>query len=123
MELTPKEKIIKDFLIKCAKNEKTITYQNLCIVAKLGLDMNNPNDRTAIGKLLCNVAKSELQEQSNKPILSVVVITANDKKQGEGFYKLCEELGYGKWQELMQDEDFAKERMNECYTFYSQLKK
>lgn len=41
MELTPKEKIIKDFLIKCAKNGRTITYQNLCIVAKLGLDMNN----------------------------------------------------------------------------------
>lgn len=40
MVLTPEEKIIKEFLIKCAITKKIVTYQNLSTVANLGLDMS-----------------------------------------------------------------------------------
>lgn len=121
--LTPQEKTIKNFLIKCAISKKFITYQNLSRILKLGLDMNIPKDRTTIGELLCNVSRVELQEQQNAPILSALVLTINEKSQGDGFYKLCEELGYGEWQQLKRNEKFSKERIDECYEFYSKLKK
>ncbi len=120
MALTPEEKIIKEFLIKCAMTKKIVTYQNLSTVTNLGLDMSLSKDRNTIGELLCSISRQEHKE--GRPILSALVITANDKNQGDGFYKLCEELEYGNWQELKQDDDFSKKLMNECYEFYSKLK-
>ena len=49
MVLTPEEKIIKEFLIKCAITKKIVTYQNLSTVANLGLDMSLSKDRNTIG--------------------------------------------------------------------------
>ena len=121
MVLTPEEKIIKEFLIKCAITKKIVTYQNLSTVANLGLDMSLSKDRNTIGELLCNISRQE--HKDGRPILSALVSTANKKSQGDGFYKLCEELGYGEWQQLKQNEKFSKGRIDECYEFYSKLKK
>lgn len=121
MALTPEEKTTKDFLIKCAISQKIVTYQNLSTVINLGLDMSLSKDRNTIGELLCNISRQE--HKDGRPILSALVITANEKSQGDGFYKLCEELGYGEWQQLKRNEKFSKERIDECYEFYSKLKK
>lgn len=121
MALTPEEKKIKEFLIRCAITEKIVTYQKLSIFTNLGLDMSLSKDRNTLGELLCSISRQEYKE--GRPILSALVVTANDKNQGDGFFKLCEELGYGEWQKLKQNENFAKERIIECYTFYSQFKK
>lgn len=120
MALTPEEKIIKEFLIKCAITKKIVTYQNLSTVAKLGLDMSLSKDRNTLGELLCNISRQEHKE--GRPILSALVITANEKNQGDGFYKLCEELEYGNWEKLKRDEDFSKKLINECYQFYFKSK-
>jgi hypothetical protein len=42
-----------------------------------------------------------------------------DKRyEGEGFFKLCEELGFGNCEELQQKKSFAKNHIADCHVYW-----
>jgi hypothetical protein len=104
-------------LIEVARKKKTITYQQLSDQCKLGLVMQESEfARAEIGRILGEVSIFEFN--AGRPLISSLVITKGENYQGDGFYKLCEELGYGPWKKLRDDISFEIGIMNMCYEFW-----
>jgi hypothetical protein len=72
-------------------------------------------ERARIGEIIGEISKSE--HSNNRPLLSSLVLTKSGK-EGDDFYRLCEELGYGDTDKLKYRPDFSQERMKECYEFW-----
>ena len=66
-----------------------ITYGE--IAPMLGLNMENPADRNEIGRILGAI--SEREHNDKHPMLSVVVVHADTRYPGKGFFTLARELG------------------------------
>ncbi len=92
---------VREYLIEVARKrtDQIVTYQKLCDDCDLKLNMSkNPDDRTIIGKILDEISTYEYE--NDRPLLSSLVLRLSDKDEGEGFYKLCQKLGYGEVKKL-----------------------
>lgn len=78
-----------DRLKEVATAQKFVYYSN--IAPLVNLDMSLPPDRAEIGRLLGEV--SEHEHAQGRPLLSVVVISHDGNKPGEGFFTLARDLG------------------------------
>lgn len=108
---------VRTHLIEIARNGKTITYQELSDQCKLGLIMRDSEfARAEIGRILGEI--SVFEHNNGRPLISSLVISKGDSYQGDGFYKLCEELGYGSWRKLKLDISFEIGQMNACFDFW-----
>ncbi len=108
---------VRTKLIELAKKKRTITYQELSDVCNLGLVMADSEfARAEIGRILGEV--SEFEHNDKRPLLSALIISKSKGEQGDGFYKLCEELGYGSWKKLKNDLTFDSNEMNRCFDFW-----
>jgi len=106
---------LREYLIDlCAKGE-TISYQILSDQCKLDLDMASPGDRSKIAVLLVEVATYE--HNNKRPLLTAIVIAKQTHKQGDGFFRLGEQFGYGNWQTLKENL-FDKEQIKQCFEFW-----
>lgn len=111
---------VRNYLIELSRKRplRTVTYQQLSDKCALGLNMReNPSDRNELGGILGNI--SAYEHENGRPLLSSLVVRANDNYEGDGFYKLAEELGFGNWKKLKKEGTFEVEQMNECITFWS----
>jgi hypothetical protein len=100
-----------------AKGEQTITYQELSDQCNLGLIMRDSEfARAEIGRILGEV--SAFEEKHERPLLSALVLSKGSSYEGDGFFKLCEELGYGPWRKLQKDITFPIVQMKRCYEFW-----
>lgn len=111
---------VREYLIEVARKrtDQIVTYQKLCDDCDLKLNMyNNPNDRTEIGKILDDISVYEYE--NNRPLLSSLVVRISDKEEGDGFYRLCQRLGYGEAKKLKADCTFSVKHMNRCIEFWS----
>ena len=108
---------VRDFLIELArKREGFIYYQQLSDKCNLGFNFqDNPNDRTEIGRILGEI--SEYEHNQERPLLSALVLSRN-LQEGDGFFKLCEELGFGSYKKIKSDPAFTSIQMNRCYEFW-----
>lgn len=108
---------IRNVLIEIARKKQVIFYQELCDKCYLGLNMReNPADRLEIGRLLGEISKHEFQ--NDRPLLSALVLTKGGE-EGDGFYKLCEELGItSDWRKLKRDGIFAAQEIQRCFDFW-----
>jgi len=112
--------IVRNKLIDLAHAEKTITYQELSDQSKLGLVMRDSEyARAEIGRILGEI--STFEHNNKRPLLSSLVISKGDNYQGDGFYKLCEELGFGSWKKLKANIEFEIGQMNDCYSFWKDI--
>tara|TARA_A100000171_G_scaffold35638_2_gene34189 strand:+ start:7084 stop:7461 length:378 start_codon:yes stop_codon:yes gene_type:complete len=108
---------IRQRLIKAAREKQTISYTQLNDECELGFDFNRPHDRDTIGDLLGEI--SEWEHEKDRPLLSSLVRHKSGKhEQGDGFYKLCEYLGYGDWQKLKNDQNFELKHINKCFSYW-----
>lgn len=108
---------VRIHLIEIAHKCKTITYQELSDECKLGLIMRESvYARAEIGRILGEI--SAFEHNNNRPLISSLVISKGDNYQGDGFYKLSEELGFGNWKKLKADISFEIGQMNACYDFW-----
>lgn len=111
------EKEIRNKLIELARLKTPWTYSELNEQLQLGLNFKNDYDRVLIGEWLGAISKHEFVRE--RPLLSALIIhQAKDREQGDGFYKLCEELYQKPWQELKANKNFELEKMKECYAFW-----
>jgi hypothetical protein len=103
-------------LIEVAKAKKQITYQELSDSCKLKLDMQDPSSGPEIGKMLDEI--TEFENSEKRPLLSVVAIRGKEKTPGQGFYTLCEKLGFGKATKLQNDPIFFSNQTTLCTDFW-----
>ncbi|MCP4457009.1 MAG: hypothetical protein GY816_03120 [Cytophagales bacterium] len=108
---------IRTRLIKAAREKQTISYTNLNEDCELGFDFSLVYHRNEIGDLLGEI--SEWEYDQDRPLLSALVRHKSGKhEQGDGFYKLCENLGFGQWQDLKLNSKFELGIINECFDFW-----
>jgi hypothetical protein len=108
---------VRKYLIEVARKRtnQTVHYQELCNECNLELEMSSPYDRGEIGKILGAI--SFYEDGYGRPLLSALVVRKGDNYEGDGFFKLAEELGYGSWK-ILKDSHFDIEKMNECIEFW-----
>lgn len=106
----------REYLIDLCSKGKVIGYQELSDDCKLGLDMASPADRSKIAELLGEI--STYEHHNKRPLLTAIVITKRTHTQGDGFFKLGEQLGYGQWKILKRD-SFDMTQINLCFDFWS----
>jgi hypothetical protein len=112
------EREIREKLIEIARFKSTWTYSKLNGQLDLRLDFSTGQDRSLIGEWLGDISINE--HQKGRPLLSVLVThKGGNRGQGDGFYKLCEDL-YGKdWKALKANKGWENQMIAECYTFWS----
>lgn len=109
--------IVREYLIDLAAHRQTIGYQKLSDACHLGLDMQaSQYDRTEIGKILGEI--SSFEHENGRPLISAIVVHQGTGYEGDGFYKLAEELGFGPWRTL-RDSAFDAEQINLCFEFWN----
>lgn len=114
---------VRKYLIENVARFKgaTIGYQTLCDQCGLGLQMQaSEYDRAEIGRVLGEISTYEYQR--DRPLLSALVVNKTSGYEGDGFYKLCEELGFGDWEKLRRQKNFDIEQKNRCWEFWCQEK-
>lgn len=116
---------VRNYLIELARQKvnQIVTYQKLSDDCELGLNMrDDPNHRKILGKILGDISIFE-NENNKRPLLSALVVRAGDNYEGDGFYKLAEELGFGKWTILKKEGIFESEQIGKCIKFWSDDRK
>jgi hypothetical protein len=109
---------VRNKLIQLARTDSNpITYQRLITEAELGLNVDISHEKALLGEILSEI--STLEHKNGRPLLSAMVQVKSNKGQGDSFYKLCEELGFGDWKELKKDKDFILQERNKCAEFWS----
>ena len=77
---------------------------------------DGPHIRNEIGKILGDI--SVYEHTHGRPLLSSLVVRAGDNYEGDGFYKLGEELGFGDWKKLKREGIFEVEQMKKTIDFW-----
>ncbi|MFN8143535.1 MAG: hypothetical protein U0073_03860 [Bacteroidia bacterium] len=102
------KKEIREKLIELARLKTPWSYSTLNDQLQLYLNFKNGYNRDLIGEWLGEISTHEFKK--GRPLFSALIIHQEDREQGDGFYKLCEEL-YGKpWQELKEDKNVEVEK-------------
>ena len=113
MDYKMRRKLVDLARIKGAK----ISYQALSDEFQLQLNMKTKKDRLLIASMLQEI--SSFEYESGRPLLSSLVLTKGKRgKQTDEFYKYCEELGLGDWQDLKSDPDFEAKLRKACYDYW-----
>jgi len=110
---------IRKLLIETARIEgHTISYSTLNEQCELGYDFSLDYHRKMIGEDLGEL--SEYEHKAGRPLLSALVVHKGSNYEGDGFYRLCENLGFGDAESLKRNrKTFDAERKQECYDFWS----
>lgn len=112
--------MVKDIrlkLIELARLRTTWTYSQLNDQLQLGLNFSDPNDRALIGEWLGEISMHEVNNE--RPLLSSLITHKGGvREQGDGFYKLCEEIYGSDWQDLKTDKKWENGVIADCYQFW-----
>lgn len=114
---------IRRLLIETARIKgATISYSQLNEQCGLGYDFNLDLHRKQIGEDLGII--SEHEHQQGRPLLSALVVRKGSEYEGDGFYRLCETLGFGDAETLKRNRKvFDAEQKQRCYHFWRDDKK
>ncbi len=110
---------VRKYLIDLARKRtnQTITYQKLSDECNLGLYMQEGiHIRSQMGTLLGEI--SIYEHSNNRPLLSSLVVRLGDNLEGNGFYKLADELGFGDWRKLKREGIFEIQEIKKCIEFW-----
>lgn len=111
-------KEIRETLIGIARSKSTWTYSQLNNQLQLGLNFENISDRDLIGDWLGDVSVHE--HAKGRPLLSALITRKDrNREQGDGFYKLCEDLFNIDWEVLKADKNWENKMIADCYTFWT----
>ncbi|MEZ4774522.1 MAG: hypothetical protein R3D00_15160 [Bacteroidia bacterium] len=98
-------------------NGAKISYQALSDEFQLQLDMKTKGDRMLFSRILEEISEQEYER--GRPILSSLVLPKGKiGKQTDEYYKFCETLGLGNWEELKADPSFEEVQRKACYEFW-----
>lgn len=113
MDHKMRRKLVELARIKGAK----ISYQALSDEFHLHLNMKTKKDRLVIARILEEISTKEYEK--GRPLLSALVLPKGKTgKQADEFYKFCETLGLGSWEDLKSNPDFEHSLRQACYEFW-----
>ena len=101
LRLSDEEERVRQVLIGCAQEGRTLTCTRLVQLARLTLDMAMPNDRAALGTILGDIVEYE---------------------HGEGRPSLAEELGIATFRNSNDRLDFSIREFERTVSYWKQLK-
>ncbi|WP_239021004.1 hypothetical protein [Pontibacter arcticus] len=108
---------VRKKLIQVARGRANVmTYQNLIYEAELGLNLDNPSERSLLNEVIAEI--SEQEHAAGRPLLSALVQVKGLKNQGDSFFRLCERLGYGSWKDLKRNAEFIQSQRDACRNFW-----
>ena len=108
---------IRTYLIRYSRLQTgTVSYLTLVQEAELGLNLEISHEKSRLSEMLAEISATE--HEAGHPPLSALVKVQGSKGQGDNFYKLCEKMGMGEWRSLKQDEEFLKNLVRDCRTFW-----
>lgn len=81
---------VRKFLVEKAHHCNTLTYSDLNVNQKLGLNYDNAQDVQKVSDLLDIISRYE--HKCNRPLLSAIVVHSEDYIQGKGFISMMKEL-------------------------------
>jgi hypothetical protein len=111
------ERDIRNHLIHLARQGRTTTYDVMNTELQLGLDFHgNKSHRTLVGEWLGNI--SEWEYLRDRPLISALVIHAQDHRQGDGFYLLCERLLGRSAAWYKRNISFERGVIQECFQYW-----
>ncbi len=97
-----------------------MSFQNLIYEAELGLNLENPHEKSMLTEVIDEISEREYRE--GRPLLSSLVRVKGQKNQGDSFFRMCERLGYGNWKDLKKNSQFIEEQREACREFWSDKK-
>lgn len=105
-------------LIELARLRTTWAYSQLNDQLELGLKFTkNGPDNKLIGDWLGDISRHE--HARGRPLLSSLITHKyGQREQGDGFYKLCEELFGEDWETLKADKKWENRLIADCYEFW-----
>ncbi|WP_347158016.1 hypothetical protein [Pontibacter chitinilyticus] len=108
---------VRKKLIQVARGRAHLmTFQNLIFEAELGLNLENPYEKSRLNEVIDEI--SEQEHAAGRPLLSALVRVKGQKNQGDSFFRLCERLGYGPWKDLKRNSKFIEEQREACRDFW-----
>lgn len=108
---------IRSYLIRYARQQPgTVSYLTLVQEAELGFNLDISHEKSRLNEMLAEITLAE--QAAGRPLLSSLVKVQGSKGQGDNFYKLCEKIGLGEWRTLKGEEDFLKNLIRDCRTFW-----
>lgn len=114
VDLTSLEGEIRRELIKCAKKPCTITYARLADWVDVNYQFHYGPDEQRFHNMLGNVSTYEVE--NGRPMLSVIVVRAEDSRPGPGFFWLAKELD--KQKPGVEDEIFFINETRELFDYW-----
>lgn len=105
-------------LIELSRLRTTWAYSQLNDQLELGLKFTkNGVDNKLIGDWLGEISLHE--HKRGRPLLSCLITHMGGRReQGDGFYKLCEELFGEDWEQLKADKKWENNLIAECYEYW-----
>ena len=101
-------------LQECAKQGLQTTYSEIAPLA--GLNMDNPADRNRIAQILGDI--STYEHEHGRPMLSALVVLAQEGRPGDGFFKLARSLGLYDGHTDMQDLEFFVSESEKVFSYW-----
>ena len=105
---------IRKELIQCAKKPDTITYARLAGWINVNYQFHYGPDEQRFHNMLGNVSTYEVENR--RPMLSVIVVRAEDSRPGPGFFWLAKERG--KQKPDVDDETFFINESRELFDYW-----
>lgn len=111
------DKEIRKQLIEIARLRTTWTYTQLNEQLQLNLNFSDASERKLIGEWLGEVSVYEYER--GRPLLSCLITHKNGlREQGDGFYKLCEDIYGENWETLKANKKWENQLIADCYEFW-----
>jgi len=108
---------IRAKLIELARLRTTWSYTQLNEQLQLNLNFSDPSERKLIGDWLGEISVHEFERE--RPLLSCLITHQNGlREQGDGFYKLCEDLYGEAWETLKANKKWENQLIADCYEFW-----
>ncbi|WP_439880253.1 hypothetical protein ACSX1A_13940 [Pontibacter sp. MBLB2868] len=108
---------VRKKLIQVARGRAHLmTFQNLIYEAELGLNLENPHEKSMLTEVIDEISEREYKE--GRPLLSSLVRVKGQKNQGDSFFRMCERLGLGNWKELKRNSEFIESQREACREFW-----
>ena len=98
-----------------ATAQSTIAYSDLA--QRFGLDMSNPDDRSQLGAMLDEINHAE--KQAGRPMISAVVLHAQEGLPGPGFFVCARELDVLRTRNRQGELAFFVEELRRVYSYWS----
>lgn len=107
---------VRKYMINVCRKRETATYNQLNIDCNLGFNLNNVEDRFAIGKVIGDISRYE--HSLGRPLISSVITRAITNRCGPGFFTMAEELGFG-LSTMLQENNFDLDQISESHLFWA----